>query len=241
MNRYNRSADEKIYKENRYDKPKELFKQIAALLGLDKKKNIDSKKKLMDIGCATGEFLYYVRKINPLMGLSGIEYSKNLVDCSKEFLQKNNIKIAVGDANNLKVKDSQYDFVITSGVTSIFDDFRQSFEEMIRIAKNGAWCLNSMLVNEFDIDVIIKYIHPVTKKIESGWNKFSIKSISDFLKNHKNVGSYKFIKHKMPFDLPRGKDLMRSWTVIDKNEKRILWNGLNMEISTYFILFKVKK
>lgn len=241
MNKYNRTTDDEIYSEKRYGTPKESFKQIVSLLKLDKEENKDSNKKLLDVGCATGELLYYIREINPAIRLDGVEYSENLVRRAKDFLASSGISIAIGDANDLKISDSQYDFVVSSGVTSIFDDFRPSFNEMIRIAKDGARCLNLMMVNELDLDVIIKYINPANGRMESGWNKFSIKSISEFLKNHPNIIEYKFIKHEMPFDLLRQKDLLRSWTMIDKDGKRILWNGLNMEISTYHILFKIRK
>ena len=42
----------------------------------------------------------------------------------------------------------------------------------------------------------------------------------------------------MPFDIPMNKDLMRSYTR-EVEGKRILWNGLNMEISLYFIVIEL--
>lgn len=171
-----------------------------------------------------------------------VEYSKKMIEYAKPFLEKNNITIATGDCNQLsEVPDNEYDFVCQIGVTSIFDDFRPSFMEMIRIAKPGAKCLNHMLVNEMPVDVIIKYINPKTKNIESGWNKHSIKTIDDFLRNNQRVKNIQFIKHVMPFDIPeRENDKMRSWTRINEKGDRILWNGLNMEISSYSIIFEIK-
>lgn len=237
-----RTADDDIYlKENRYDNTKEIFKEIAEILNLNKNNQFDSNKNLLDIGGATGEFCYYVRKINPFIQLKTIEYSQNMVNVSKDFLKRYKICIEEGDANNLSnVKNDEYDYVTTIGVTSIFDDFQQSFNEMIRVSKNGAKCLNFMLVNELPVDVIIRYVNPKTKELESGWNKFSISNIKHFLENHKNVININFKKHIMPFDLPKSEDLMRCWTEM-KDGKRVLWNGLNMEITLYHILFEIKK
>ena len=109
---------------------------------------------------------------------------------------------------------------------------------MIRVAKKGAKCINTMLVNEYPIDVIIKYMNPETGLPEAGWNKFSIKSINDHLVNTSHVSNVKFIKHFMPFDIKRRDDLMRSWTETNTKGERILWNGLNMEISLYHIYFE---
>ena len=241
MKTYTRTADEEIYVRKRYERPKEAFKQIGTLLHLSDKTNKSARKSVLDIGCATGELLYYLRTINLNIILCGIEYSKKLVERSRSFLARQAIKVSVGDAERISCKNSQFDFVISSGVTSIFDDFRPSFEEMIRVAKSSGVCLNLMMLNELPIDVIIKYVHPKTGELESGWNKFSMHSIDNFLQEHPQVKKHTFVKHTMPFDIPRTKDLMRSWTVKDKNGKRILWNGLNMEISIYHVLFEVQK
>lgn len=239
MDNFKRTVDNDIYsKENRYDDPKESFKQIAAILNL---RNAAKGKKLIDIGCATGEFLYYLKTINNDLDLTGLEHSKDLIEVAKPFLETHKIKIQQGDANCLYAcPNNSFDFVTTIGVTSVFDDFRPSFSEMIRIAANKAICLNHMLVNEMDIDVIIKYINPANGKLESGWNKFSIKSISEYLNSQPSVTRFEFIKHEMPFDIMQREDKMRSWTEY-KDGKRILWNGLDMEISLYHILFEIEK
>jgi ubiquinone/menaquinone biosynthesis C-methylase UbiE len=239
MNKYNRTADLDIYINQSYKNPKEMFKQVASLIDI---KNKGNETSILDIGCATGAFLYYLRTLNKDLNLQGVEYSSDFVKKSEEYLKTHDIKVTTGDANNLSnFKPAQFDVVTTLGVTSIFDDFRPSFDEMIRVSKNGAQCINATIVNELPIDVIIKYINPSTNEIESGWNKFSKQSISNYLESKKEVENFEFIKHVMPFDMPEGDDKMRNWTVLNDKGERILWNGLNMEISIYFIVFRIKK
>jgi len=233
--------DETIYlNENRYEKPKESFKQVAGLLKLDE---VKPSKSLLDLGCATGEFLYYIRQINQSIELHGIEYSNNMVNSCKDLLLKHQIKINCGDVRQLTdIKDSSFDYVTMFGlfgVTSVFDDFRPIFNEMIRVAKNDGTCVNHMLVNELDIDIIFKYRKPGTD-IEGFGNKFSIQSIQKFLEQHPHVNGFRFIKHEMPFDIKKTDDLMRTWTE-QIDGKRILWNGLNMEVSLYNVVFEIKK
>lgn len=241
MNNYGRTADDQIYLEDRYEHPKEMIKQIVTLLNLDADLYHSDKFKLLDIGTATGEFLYHIRRVNSKIKLDGIEYSDRLVNHAKDFLTKFNISLKQGDANILiSTPDKCYDFVTSLGVTSIFDDFKPAFSEMIRVAKEGAVCVNSMLVNEGDVDVKIKYRKQGSDDYESGWNKFSIYSIKHFLEKHDRVSKVEFIKHTMPFDLPRQEDPMRSWTVLGNNGNRIFWNGLNMEITLYHICFYMK-
>jgi ubiquinone/menaquinone biosynthesis C-methylase UbiE len=232
---YNRTADNSIYlNENRYKEPKELFKQAAQLLNFTT--TSPESCAMLDIGGATGEFLYYIRSIQPHIKLHCVEYSPAMVELSKNVLRQYHISIEEGDANDLKtIADSSYDYVTTLGVTSIFDDFRPSFKEMIRVAKPGGRCMNAMLVNEDDVDVLIKYLN--NGYAESGWNKFSLKSIRHYLESRKDVTEIQFIKHVMPFDIEKRYDPMRSYTKISEKGERILWNGLNMEISIYFILF----
>ena len=234
MTKYSRTADNAIYlNEDRFVEPKESFKQIAEILDLK-----NARGTLADIGCATGEFLYYVRTLNAEIGLTGVDYSEALVEHGNVRGAAHGIKILCGDANALPLEDHSCDIVTTIGVTSIFDDFRPSFKEMIRVAKSGGRCLNHMAVNEDAMDVIIRYVKP-DGSLESGWNRFSLDSIKKFLDENVDVESYDLIKHKMPFDLARQDDPMRSWTR-EINGERVLWNGLGSEVALYHIIFNIK-
>ena len=228
-------VDYEIYSSR--DEPKELYKQAASLMRIFEDENID-KKKLIDIGGANGSFCGFIRSKNKNISLTNSEYNQKILKKHKIFFEKNKINVKVDDANLLTEKDDSFDYVTSFGVTQIFDDFIPSFSEMIRITKPGGIICNSIIVNEKDIDVIIKYLDPNSKKQISGWNKFSIKSISDFLKNNTKVLEYNFHKHEMPFDIDPKPDLLRSYTK-NIDGKRIIWNdGLNMEITTYLIIIK---
>lgn len=232
---YERTADNSIYlNENRYSEPKESFKQIAALLDL-----ANASGRLLDIGCATGEFLFFVRSLNKDMDLQGVEYSPQMVEHGGNQLEQARITITEGDANSLPLDSESFDFVTTIGVTSIFDDFRPSFNEMIRVARDGGECLNHMLVNEEQMDVIVRYLNR-EGQLEAGWNRHSIATITEFLKSHPDVADFEFVKHEMPFDIPQRDDPMRSWTKIVDGQ-RILWNGLGAEVSLYHIRFRISK
>ena len=132
-------VDYNIYKYNQKDsirEPKELFKQVVNLINLLNDKDID-KKKLIDIGGANGAFCNYVRSKNKNIFLKNLDYNKQILESNSEIFKKNNIEYAVDDANSLNEKNGLYDYVTSFGVTQIFDDFKPSFSEMIRIAKPG--------------------------------------------------------------------------------------------------------
>tara|TARA_B100001059_G_C17794121_1_gene561990 strand:+ start:410 stop:1132 length:723 start_codon:yes stop_codon:yes gene_type:complete len=231
-------VDFEIYKlDSIKSKPKELFKQAADLIGLFDDNNIDNKK-LIDIGGANGSFCRYVRSKNKNIYLKNSDCNEKIIESCSDSFKRDKINYSIDEANSLSEKNDFYDYVVSFGVTQIFDDFIPSFSEMIRIVKPGGKICNSILVNEKDVDVIIKYIDPIHKTQIPGWNKFSIKSISNYLKNNKQVENYDFFKHKMPFDIKENKDLMRSYTKYINGE-RIIWNdGLNMEVTIYSILIK---
>ncbi|GFO55604.1 hypothetical protein GMSM_26110 [Geomonas sp. Red276] len=243
-NDYRPAVDSAIYlNENRYRDTKEMFKQAAELLGLASPPAVDAERSLVDLGAATGEFAYYVRSINAAIRLSCVEYNEELVATSCDFLARHRIESACGDINNLTgIPDSTFDFATSFGVTHIFDDFRPSLSEMIRVTRHGGRCLNVILLNEEPIDLLIRYRVAGSDLPIAGWNKFALASVAAFLDRHPEVASHRFVKHEMPFDIPRREENpMRSWTVPGPDGRRMLWNGLNMEISLYHVLFEVAK
>ena len=86
------------------------------------------------------------------------------------------------------------------------------------------------MFNPYPVDVLLKYrlsTNYKMKAFESGWNIFSEKSVSTFLKKNKSVKNFTFEKFEMPFDLKPQRDPIRSWT-IKSNNKRLMINGLSI-------------
>ena len=72
------SSWEDIYLyEDRYNKPKEMFKHIDSLVTA---KRISGSTRWLDIGCATGEFLFYLEKKHPIVSCTGIDISKPMIE-----------------------------------------------------------------------------------------------------------------------------------------------------------------
>ena len=235
--KYRRSADQDIYRNPDWENPKECFKQMSSMLGIS---GLGRDHSLLDVGCAAGESLYHYRTVNPDMRMVGVEYLQSLVDSNHGLLATRNIELLQGDANNLAFENASFDFTVSSGVTCIFNDFEPCFNEMIRVTKSGGRCINLIPLNEMDVDVLIGYRNPLTKSHEAGWNKFAIKTVKEYLEAHPRVKNHSFEKFELPFDLEkRDEDLLRTWTVVGDDGRRRFWNGLNTEISQYFIIFDI--
>ena len=229
-----RTADKKIYlKDNSYSKPKEIFKFIEKKAFTNKHKNY----LCLDIGCAGGNFIYYLKEKNPQCEFHGIDpilklitkAKKNVTNC--KFYKKSVLKPS-------SFSPKLYDKIFMVGVHPIFDDFTKPLKNIISWTKPKGEIYICDMFNPFPVDVFIYYrmSKDIKKnKLESGWNNLSISSFSRFLKNHKKVKSFSFTKFNMPFDLKRQKNPARSWTIKDENKNRFIINGLGIIQNQYLL------
>ena len=117
---------------------------------------------------------------------------------------------------------------------------------MIKITKPGGKIFIQTLINDFPIDVNIKYsksknwLNGRPTYQESGWNIISKKTITKFLKNNKEVKNFKIYDIKYTYNQNKDlKDPMRSWSVYLNNQKKIM-NGLNLLIPEKIIEISLK-
>jgi len=121
-----------VYQHIDYNNPKYLF----TLLGDKIDSFIDSKDfSLLDVGGASGAFCYYISKRFPQSSTTCLEYDEELCEIGKNQVPCNFI---CGDAENMTaIKDNTYDIVTMIGVLSIFDDFKKSISECLRVVRRG--------------------------------------------------------------------------------------------------------
>ena len=76
--------------------------------------NPTSEKKLIDVGCGTGDIAnHYIKSINSNSRILCIDSNKKMIEEGKKKLKKHkNIIWQVGQAENLKVEDNMYDFYL---------------------------------------------------------------------------------------------------------------------------------
>jgi ubiquinone/menaquinone biosynthesis C-methylase UbiE len=220
-------------KEDYYNNPKETFKFIYNLIKKFYKKKINS---ILDLGCARGEWLYYIKKKTNIKNLIGVDYSRNLINDAKKKLNYYNIKFYLGSAEKIKIK-KKFDIIIASGLISYFDSVDKFIKKsLIHLKKNGLFIILDNF-NPYDVDVIVKYRNnKFSKKFEKGWNLHSIKTIKHII----NKNSSKLIqikKFNLSFDLKKTDDPCRSWhTKIKK--KKVYTNGLSQIYNIHALVIK---
>ncbi len=215
-----RIHDNLYLKEKRYKNPKESHKYLLKILS---KLNLKKKNyKVLDIGCSNGELIYNLEKKFKYLKITGVDIKKKLIEKAKKNVSKK-VKFKRLDFNSSIRSIGKYDIIICSGVISIFDDLKIFSKNIKKCSKKNTILFIFESFNEWDYDIIVKYkdINKINK-LQSGWNVWSLKTISKIFKN-KKIKIYRFNISK---DVKKKKqDLIRSWT-IKINKKRFFTNAL---------------
>ncbi len=232
--RIERTHDKQIYlKEDRYDNPKENHKIIAKLIMESGVLQEDST--LCDFGCATGEFLYYLSKQFPKAKYYGYDIIPELIEKARRRVPS--VEFQVGstlDKNLLPAKS--IDIATLIGVHAMYDTIEPWLSNLIYWTRKGGRIEIFGPFNPYPVDVWmmcrrVDDLDPSHREI--GWNLFSLASVREYLDSTK-VAKYSFTLFEMPFDLPpRLDDPLRSWTFLDRGNRRLFMNGASLILNYY--------
>lgn len=232
-----RDHDKLYLSEDRKNQPKEYFKFIVSIA----KEHLDKYTDLnvLDIGCATGDFLYYLKSLYPFANLTGMDVMPELLQRAK--LEVRGCDFILGnicDAAHLPT--NKYDAVFMNGVHSIFDDidsWLNNSMSLVNKANNGKLFIFGIF-NPYNIDVLVKVRnsdHYPDGSWQPGWNCFSIETIKQYLEKS-GVKSYCFHQFEISIDIPKNAaDPLRSWTFVYNNGKRGIMNG-SMLVHNFMLL-----
>ena len=146
-------VDEDIYlSENRFEKPKEIFKSICSIV---KNRNFSEQMNICDIGCSTGEFLYYFKTLFPKCSVTGLDISKSMLQVAKKMIPDGKFLEGNVDSEQLFSKNS-FDVVTMAGTLSIFDDPRPSIVNCLSAIKKNGLVIISGIFNPNPVDVTLK-------------------------------------------------------------------------------------
>ena len=122
--------------------------------------NPTSKKKLIDVGCGTGDIAnLYIKLTNNNTRILCIDPNKKMIEEGKKKLIKHkNIIWKVGCAEDLKVEDNTYDFYTISFGLRNTKDLNKSLSEAYRVLKKGGrfLCLEFSKIENSNLEFIYK-------------------------------------------------------------------------------------
>lgn len=228
--RSQRTHDELYLKENFKDNPKEYYKFISKYIS----SFIHENMKILDIGCASGDFLYFLQEQYPNCNYTGIEIMKTLIEEGKkrgsgvEFINAD-----IYEGHNLP--KNKYDMIFMLGVHSIFDDYKKLLDNIFNLIKEQGRIIIFGIFNKYDLDVIMRVRASDNDGAwESGWNVFSCKSIGNYLEE--NGKQYRFIPFELSIDIEKHKDdPLRSWSERLENGRRLVISGAQI-VHEFYVL-----
>jgi SAM-dependent methyltransferase len=213
------------YKDGDYEPPKELFKFLGNIIenGFSPKDNMS----VLDVGCAKGEFLYYLKKrfSGYNVEYTGVDFSHTLISLASEFSGLAGVNFHLGAAEKFKL-DHKYDIITATGLISCFDNYSVLLDNLFRHLKDTGILIITNGFSTSEYDIISKYRrYDERDNWRYGWNQHSIVGITKYVEQKGRA----LIPHKfeLPFKLEKRDDVIRSWT-IDTNEGQKFTNGLNI-------------
>jgi SAM-dependent methyltransferase len=225
------------FDKERFDKPKATFLHTAGLV--EKFHPLDSSASLLDVGCANGELLYYLRTLFPQMKLAGIDNTPEYIEVAQNIPELKGVSLTAGDLFDL---DGTYDVVTMIGVFNVFAELEKPLDALLEACKPGGIVLTDGLFNQFNIDIRVSFCDNSKKESRGLWrsdfHQHAQKTIGHYL-DSKSV-EYWFEEIVMNVDLPRRIDSphVDSFTFLDENGKRIITNGLNFITNRTMLVIK---
>lgn len=217
-----RDHDKFYLKEDRKNTPKEYFKFIV--------KHTDdvlsSASSMVDIGCATGDFLSYLSGLYPEAKLSGLDVMDELLEHARREVPGvtfENANIYTGE----HLPKETYDVIFLNGVHSIFDDLKPWITNLLSLCSENGRVYVFGNFNPSDVDLLVKARYSTldeSKPWQLGFNLWSKKTMELYLDE---IGAdYRFYDFEIGIDLGKHPDdPFRSWTFKAAEDKRMIVNG----------------
>lgn len=128
-------------------------------------------KKILEIGCGTGETLSFLKQLCPKAQLNGIDISPLAVEYTKI---RNHFNAYQANAVKLPFKENSFDLVLFLDVLEHIKNDQKAVNEAIRVLKNKGWVILTC--------PSLKFIWSHHDKILNHERRYNIKEVKDLAK-----------------------------------------------------------
>lgn len=243
MKKIIRTHDDLYLNDKRKKNTKEYFKFLYK--NLINNPTIKSKKKIniIDVGCATGELIYFLKPKFKNAIFSGSDVHTKLIKVAKRDKDLKDVNFSVENIVNKPKKShlKNFDIILFIAVHSIWNEIDTWFSNLRKYGKKGSTIYIFGLFNPNPLDTFVKVRRNSSKKniLEPGWNLISINTYKKYFKS-KKIKNYKFKPWEIKIPLSKNKkDPMRSFTQKLSNNKYQLTSGIGLIHNLYLLTIKL--
>lgn len=122
---------------------------ISLTMEIFENETINKNTRILDVGCGTGQTAAYLADQYGSK-VTGIDINPIMVEKAKNRMKKNRLPVEIiqGSIENIPLKDSKFDFIISESVLS-FVNTQKALKEIFRLLKNGGQLIaNELIINK---------------------------------------------------------------------------------------------
>lgn len=207
----------------RYENPKEDFKTIADKLA--ELVDPEAACSVVDVGCANGELLYYLKSRFPAWRLTGYDHTAEFIEAAKAFPGLKGVELRQADLFDI---EGRFDIVIATCFLSLFREIEAPLTKLVELCREGGYVLATGLFNPFDIEVRVEFCDNSRPETRNQWrtdfNRHSQRRIRELLAD--SVASVAFEACRYDLELPPDETHpIRVWSMRDEQGRTWLLNG----------------
>lgn len=227
------------------ENPPDQYKACAALItekALNLPDHDESGLSLLNVCTGNGSLLSYLHSKFPSFKFVGIDTVKELI-VDGSALQKTygNIDLVHAPIKYLHDQAKTYDICVHWMRLLHFSDWQEHLLGMMKVTKTNGHIFVSSLFNDHDVDLLATILDHNIKACQEGfalqYNTFSCEQIRKFCVEH-GASTVAFYPYEIPFDIPRQKSGVGSYTLTKTDGKRetisggvrMQWNFLHIQM-----------
>lgn len=216
-----------------YLKPRPLKQHEEELLAMIRKDSPEFNGRVLDIGCASGNFIQALGTVYPYAHYTGIDASEELIQIAREKLVNPNVTLLVEDAVSYQ-PSAHFDIIIASGILSVFEDFEPVLDKWLSWLRKSGRLYVFGRFNSRNIDTIIRFRNNFTGgDWEGGLTSYSVHTVTKYLE--KQGFKYIFKRFYLDLELSEQEDPIRTYTIRCADGSMLIVNGANTIAEHYFM------
>lgn len=197
-----------------------------------------------DVGCANGEFLFYLSNQKLEWNFTGIDVNERFLKVAASTLEgRKNIELVNADILTLS-KPQQSEVVSCTGTFQIFPDPTEILNKLLDLVKPGGLLLIDGCFNKYDISMAINYLDESKDEASDLWrcdfNHHSEKMIRRILDDRQDISTASFFYPVMDTEIVKKIDAphINMWTEPRAEGGYNILNGMGLFFNPRFLIIE---